>query len=159
MERLRNIKADLKKIKDDLNFQLQELQKSKDITKFHNFIADIVSKYPDQKELIQFMVFINDEITRNTQLHNELITDTVDGIINKNTELISHLEDIYNKKVQKVPKTFKEKFADIFKHITFKDIKFIAITIIIILVLIIILHNPTEADKLFEHIFKMLKYI
>lgn len=159
------LKEEYEKLKQEFNLQLQELNKTKDIQKFHDFLTEIIAKYPDQKDLIKFITFINDELSRNYQLYDEVIIDTINEMLEKqkllSENLFEHSSEIKNilqsKADNKTTKTSKIK--SFFKNLSVKDLKFIIGGVILILILIILLIDPTLIDKLFGHIFHFFKFL
>jgi uncharacterized coiled-coil DUF342 family protein len=58
MHKLTEIENSLIKLHDDFNKQIQALGNNPQ--EFHKVLIELSTKYPDHKELLQFIVFIND---------------------------------------------------------------------------------------------------
>ena len=93
LKNLMKIEASLEKLQNDFNSQLSVLQS--DTKEFHNSIIDLSAKYPEHKELLQFIVFINDKLETNQKLFEEIITDSFNCLIENKRSLIA--EVILNK--------------------------------------------------------------
>lgn len=73
------IKQDLDRIKKELSLQLNALDD--DMNSLHKRIIQLGVKYPEQQELIEFIVFINDRLgTRHSQLE-EIMSETISDLI------------------------------------------------------------------------------
>jgi len=69
---------ELKKIIDDLDKQLEAL--SDDNETFHHSIIDIISNNPKSKEIIQFIVAINDKIETKHDNLKEVLRDSLKSL-------------------------------------------------------------------------------
>ncbi|MCK5537866.1 MAG: hypothetical protein KAI79_13655 [Bacteroidales bacterium] len=136
MEELKNIETSLTELHKDFNKQLEAL--GNDSTEFHNALIDLSSKYPDHKELIQFIVFINDKIETNQTLFQDVVVESFN-------ELIKVKKTLVNKMIQeKEVKINTEMLSDkILKYlVTMKDMKLVMISIAIIFLTIGVILIP-----------------
>jgi len=124
METLENLDRSLQKLQEDFNRQLEIL--NNDPKEFHNALIDLSAKYPDHKELLQFIVFINDKLETNQSLFSEIITESFQESIKLKRELVKEIQET---KCNIKPKP-KLKIPDI------KDIKIILMSLAIIVVLL-----------------------
>jgi len=86
MKELIKIDQSLQKLQNDFNSQLEVL--GSDTKEFHNALIELSSKYPDHKELLQFIVFINDKLEINQNLFGEIVSDSFNEMIRLKKELI-----------------------------------------------------------------------
>ena len=149
-------REDLEKLKNEFNLQLQELNKTKDISQFHDHLTEIISKHPEKKDLIKFITFVNDEISRDYQNYNEIFIEVLNDLLDKHKIMANDIEDFLDSKKQK-SNNDESKLKLIFNHI--KDVKFILGATILVLILIIALIDPTLLDKLFNDVFHFFKII
>lgn len=102
-DELTTIHTELTKIQKDLEQQISALDS--DSKAYHSQIISISSQYPEQKELLEFIVFVNDRLeTRHTQFEdiiNEALGDIVSHkkhIINLNKKIANNVDTINTKK-------------------------------------------------------------
>lgn len=156
------LQKDFEKLKNDFNTQLQELNKTKDLNEFHDFLVEILTKYPEQKDLIKFITYVNDMLSRNSQLFDDVLIESYNEFLEKQKILtqflINHSKELKIKEQKNVAPVKKGKFSFL-KNITIKDLKFFSGAFILTLILIILIFNPNLIDKLFTDIFKFLKVI
>jgi hypothetical protein len=154
MKELKKIESSLEKLHKDFNSQLQAL--STDSKEFHNSIIDISTKYPEYKELLQFMVFINDKLETNQNMFSEVVIDSFNELVKVKKDLVQEIitgkEVIGKYSEDGTPKSFWSNFLSKFK--TFKDIKIALTTISISLIALSALFVP---DKLLEILAALIK--
>ena len=86
MQKLREIEESLKQLHIDFNEQVVTL--SNDTKEFHNSLIDLVSKYPEHKELIQFIVFVNDKLETNQHMFGEVIVEAFNDLVDSKRALV-----------------------------------------------------------------------
>ena len=91
MKELKKIEASLEKLHIDFNTQLSALQS--DAKEFHNCIIDLSAKYPEHRELLQFIVFINDKLETNQKIFEEIIVDSFNELVKQKRGLLSEIID------------------------------------------------------------------
>lgn len=98
MKELIKIDKSLELLYKDFNSQLEVL--GSDTKEFHNALIDLSAKYPDHKELLQFIVFINDKLETNQTLFTEIVVDSFNELIKSKKVLVQQLiEDKENEKI------------------------------------------------------------
>ena len=150
---MNELKENIEKLKKEFNEQSQYILKN-DFSSFHDHLMEILAKYPEQKELIKFITFINDEFQRNNQTQNEIYSDTINKLFDKYIKITEKIDALHAQK----PKS-TNKFGNFFKNFTFKDLKFVIGGTILILLMLILLKDPTLIDKLFADVFKFFKML
>jgi len=142
--KLIQIKDSLERLEKDFNVQIEAL--GRDSEDFHKSLIDLVSRYPEHKELIQFIVFVNDKLETKQSMFSDVISDSFNEIVAIKKQLLYNMiEDTDNvdKNIgEEVPKGFWSGIMSKVK--TFKDIKIILITIAIIAVVIGVILAPNE---------------
>ena len=133
MNKLKRIDKSLEKLKDDLNRQIQAV--GSDNKGFHDSLIDLSAKYPEHKDLLQFIVFVNDKLETNQNIYSEIIIDSLNELIDKKRELIFELDhtESPNKNSNEEKGWFK---ALLSRLDTLKDIKIISWAIAIIVLVI-----------------------
>ena len=130
MEELKKIEASLIKLQEEFNIQISAMTNDSKI--FHNSIIELSAKYPNHKELLQFIVQINDKLETNQSIFSDIVIDSFNDMIN-----VKHV--MLKKMILTQEKMAKENlknspFIDKIKKIEFsKNMKFITISTIIML--------------------------
>jgi hypothetical protein len=91
MKDIIRIEKSLYKLEQDFNKQLNAL--GNDTNDFHDALIDLTSKYPEHKDLLQFIVHINDKLEMKQNIFLDVMTDTFIDIINIKKELILKYKD------------------------------------------------------------------
>jgi len=89
MKELKKIDESLERLHSDFNRQLEIL--GSDTKEFHNALIDLSAKYPDHKELLQFIVFINDKLETNQSMFAEIVVDSFNEMIKTKKQLVQKL--------------------------------------------------------------------
>lgn len=99
MDNLKHIEHSLEKLQKEFNKQMEALHSDINIKEFHNSLIQLSSKYPEHKELLQFVVFINDKLENNQYLLNEIIVEAFNDLIETKKSMVRELmEERKNKK-------------------------------------------------------------
>jgi len=85
----KRMEISLEQLHKDFNTQLEAL--GTNTKEFHNTIIDLSAKYPDHKELLQFMVFINDKLETNQTIFAEIVIDSFNESIRNKLTLVQKL--------------------------------------------------------------------
>jgi len=83
---LERLDLELREIKNNLNNQLNASSTS--IKEFHQNLIQLSSKYPEQKEILEFIVFINDRIETNRTDTKEIIVDSLNQLISIKSQIV-----------------------------------------------------------------------
>ena len=86
MQDLENIESSLINLQKDLNNQLSAM--SNDSGEFHNILIELISKYPNHKDIIQFTVGINDRIETNQSIFSDIVISTINEMIEVKHEML-----------------------------------------------------------------------
>lgn len=146
-ENLKEIEETLNLLSKDLDSQLSA--SSLDTEKFHEQLINLISKYPDNKEIIQFIVFINDRIVTNQEISKDIMYETIKSLIHQKQILIKELLNQESKKINKKDFNFVEFFLE---NKIFLSIIFISISIPILLLLGVTPEKIIEIIKLIKGI-------
>jgi hypothetical protein len=91
MKELKKIDESLELLHNDFNKQLEAL--GSDTKEFHNALIDLSAKYPDHKELLQFIVFINDKLETNQSMFADIVVESFNELIRTKKTLVQKLLD------------------------------------------------------------------
>jgi len=91
MKELKKIEESLDNLHKEFNSQIQEL--SKDTVEFHNAVIELSSKYPEHKDLLQFIVHINDRLETNQSIFSDIIIDSFNELVKSKKVLVRKLLD------------------------------------------------------------------
>jgi hypothetical protein len=98
----------------------------------HDRLIKISTSHPDQVELLNFMVFLNDRLSTSQKKGHEAVLDTLTKIMKNKKELLKIVEK-NKKKINKPP---------IWRRIEFKDFKVILLTMAMIILMLGLLFFP-----------------
>jgi hypothetical protein len=131
MKELKKIDESLAQLQHDFNTQLEVL--GTNTNEFHNAIIELSTKYPAHKELLQFMVFINDKLETNQSIFEEVVTDSFNSLIKIKKELIAKM--IEDKDTNPVEQTSNLSLWQKMKNISFlmKNLKVLLTAVAVIL--------------------------
>lgn len=79
MKELKQLETSLEDLHKDFNRQLEAL--GDDSKEFHKALIELTSKYPDHKELIQFIVFVNDKLETNQTLFKDIVVESFNELV------------------------------------------------------------------------------
>jgi len=138
----------LEKLKYELRNELMEI--SNNTGDFHKQIIELSTKNPDYKEILEFIVFVNDKLETNQHLYLDVIIDTLNSMIETKRQLLAHLETNEHKAT---PKKGSTNDVDLNKGILFKlnqikDLKMIAWGIALALIAAGAIFAPDEFKEL-----------
>ena len=123
MKNLEEIEKNLNNLERDFHNQLDIL--GSDTKEFHNALIELTAKYPDHKELLQFIVFINDKLERNQTLYFDVISEAFTDSVKIKKEMIKEIMKTKEPYIVDSKKSF-------FSGITFKDTKVALISLAVI---------------------------
>jgi len=95
------------------NFDVQMEQLGITDNTFHNSLIDIMSKYPDSKELIQFIVAINDKLETKNELVKDVLSETLREIIITKQHSMKKISTEFSKNKKSNTSKIKEFFKQI----------------------------------------------
>ncbi len=132
MKDLKKIEAKIEKFIDDFNKQVSIIEDNKD---FHASIIKLSAKYPEHKELLEFIVLINDKLETRQSLFSDMVSDSFLEMMRIKKEVIGKLirkEEDMAKTKELEHLSNKERFINKLKGLSFKDYRFILILLAII---------------------------
>lgn len=142
LKQLKKIETSLYDLHKEFNSQLEIL--GKDAKGFHNVLIDLTAKYPDHRELIQFIVFINDKLETNQTLFSDIVADSFNEMIRVKKDLVTKLiddDEEFHSNNNKHEETLLN--SVISKVKTFKDIKILSIAIAAIVIVLGSIYAPS----------------
>ncbi len=133
---LERIDDSLKKLQEDFNRQLDAIED--DTHSFHKAMIELSAKNPEHKELVQFIVFVNDKLETKHKTHSEVMVESLNEMINVKRKLIHSILD----KKQETNENMGF-FRKIFNSTKiFADLKITLISIAAIAVAVVIMVSP-----------------
>lgn len=146
---LDKIDEKLSQLQIDFNKQIHAIED--DVNEFHKQLINLGVKHPDSKELIEFIVFINDRIEMKQTQFEDVLKDTVKQLIDYKKDLI----EINTKIVTKVNELDERKPPSLWgwafsKIKTFADIKIIVGLLTVIGLIIMKIFYPEASDEFFK---------
>jgi len=147
MKNLKKIENSLEKLHDDFNKQLEAI--GTDSTEFHKALIELTAKYPDHKEIIHFIVSVNDRLTTQHSIFSEVLSDSFNELVKIKKDLLYNLID--DKQESSIKNT-----SFISKIKTFKDIKIILVTLSIIAIAVGVIFAPHAFLNVVQALAKIL---
>ena len=135
MERLQEIEKTLDALHKDFNEQVVAL--SSDRREFHDSLIDLSTKYPEHKELIQFIVLVNDKLETNQHTFGEIIIESFNDLIKTKKVLVKEIIESkagVHTRITELHHAPHEKFIDRMKKMTISDIKSILLYVTLIFI-------------------------
>jgi len=96
MEKLQEINESLTQLQEDFNRQISIIGSDK--MEFHDVLIELTAKYPEHKELLSFIVHINDKLETNQTLFVDVVSDTFNELIKNKNALVKKI--ISEKKIR-----------------------------------------------------------
>jgi len=150
MKDLHRITETLDKLKEEFNSQLSAIDD--DTKNFHNAMIDLSAKYPDHKELLQFIVFVNDKLETNQNIFSEVIVESFNDLIDTKKDLIYQLENKGDKiNIESEPTVGVMTLVDLFK-----DIKVLAISGAVFVAGLTVIFAPDKLPEILQFMKQIL---
>jgi len=152
MKELKKIDQSLMKLQQDFNTQLESL--GSDTNEFHNALIELSAKYPNHKELLQFIVFINDKLEINQNIFHEIVCDSLNQLIRLKKDLVCDIIDIHSKGIKQEENTLWGKTKSFIG--SFKNIKMILTALAVISLAAAVIIAPAMFLKIIAALAKIL---
>lgn len=154
IQELELLDKNLSELKSNFNNQMNAIED--DLKEFHKHLIALSAKYPEQKEILEFIVFINDRIEMNQMNAKEILTESINEIINIKKELIKQNLKCRKDYIEIVKKPKVSLLKNIATKITsFKDLKWIVTVILLLLVVLGFIFVPDAMIKAFTALAKL----
>jgi len=150
------IKREIEELKKSLIKQIND--NDLDMKEIMKNIIKVSSKYPEQKELIEFIIMLNDALNRESKNIKNDIIDIIDVCFVYKIKLLDKVESLKKESVK--TSTFKNKVKTIttnIKNMLFG--KLIIPLIIIAFIFALYIMFPEQADHFFKEIFPKISKI
>jgi hypothetical protein len=129
---LKEIAEALEKLSVDIDVQMAAA--TSDSKQFHENLINLLSEFPDDKELIQFIVFINDRLETNQTISKDIFMDSLKAIIKQKLILVKRLIREQEAEIEK--KNQPNKFVKILQLISDNKMTLIIISVAISLTIV-----------------------
>ena len=149
MDRLHEIEQTLDSLHKEFNEQVVAL--SADRREFHDSLIELTSKYPEHKELIQFIVLVNDKLETNQHTFGEIVVESFNDLIKTKKTLVKEIidsKDNVNNRIDHYHGKQKLTIMERIKNIRVTDVKTILLYTAIIVLVIGVLMDATLVAKL-----------
>ena len=146
---LESLKRDLIKQINDCDIDMQEMLRG---------IIKISSKYPEQKELIEFIVILNDTLNRDSKNIRNNIIDMIDVCFSYKFKILDKIDNINQKTVK--PTSVKTKIKN--AAVSLKNLvlgKLIIPLVIVVVIFVLYILFPDSTEHFFKDIFPQLSKI
>ena len=150
---LEKIEISLIKLKRDFNIQLSAL--SSDSKEFHNSIIELSYKYPNHKELLQFIVHVNDKLEAHQSLFSDIVADTFNDMLEVKADMVGKMIQIQKKAIKDKEKSdsfFKRVKSNIINAHLKTIIGYIVAAVIVIALVIGAITNPKGTVEVFDSV-------
>ena len=143
IENLRKIENELIDIKNKIDDELVELNDKEFSKSFKTNLIELVHKYPDNKDLIEFFISLNDNLSTKNEIFRDIVLNALNGLIDvKKQAVLKCLRILEAEKTQPLdyvmplpPVENENKFINFFKDPK-TILIFIAVLIFIILLVV-----------------------
>jgi hypothetical protein len=85
MKNLECMEKSIDKLIEEFNKQVVSMDDNKE---FHNTIINLSSKYPEHKELLEFIVMVNDKIETRQSIFSDMIIDSFNELMRIKKEVL-----------------------------------------------------------------------
>jgi len=141
---LLEIESNLAQLKTEFTNQIAAMETDRD--SFHKAMIDLTAKYPEHKELVQFIVLVNDKLETKQENYSEIVSASFTELINVKINLVKAIKHKNSMELDKNKKNSKEKVGFFKKIYTntkfFGDIKITLLSVAAILIAILIFISP-----------------
>jgi len=137
MKKLEYMEKSIDKLIEEFNRQIVSMDDNKE---FHNTIINLSSKYPEHKELLEFIVMVNDKIETRQSIFSDMIIDSFN-------ELMRIKKEVLIKMIEKERIENEKNILTKLKNLKVSDYKTILFFIAIIIFGVVILIYPDIALK------------
>ena len=152
---------DLSELKKNFNNQMNAVEG--DLKEFHKHLIALSAKYPDHKELLEFIVFINDRIETNQTNFKEVLLESINEIILIKRSLIKYqIKSVDCSNVDKPIQilevdTYQPRPSSIMEKLTaLKELKWVLSIIFILILFIGFLVAPEATKEAVSHTTKII---
>jgi len=140
---VKELEEEIKKLEEKIVNEYNSLYSQDE--KIYERLIQISSKYPDQEELLKFIIFLNDNLTTKQKKGHEIAFDGLTSIIDNKKKLLKLLD-----KPKKIP---------FWKKISLKDWKFLLFSGIFLILLFLWIFFPELRNDLKEFFFLLKKIV
>jgi len=152
MKDLEKIDKSLEQLSKDFNSQLEAL--GSNTNDFHNAMIDLTAKYPQHKDLLRFMVFINDKLETHQLMFTDIVVESFNELIKTKKDLVQKIMDEKGTRA----KSSEDSLWSKVKNMTgaMKNVKVILTTIAVILLSAAAIMAPDMFITIIKELAKLL---
>jgi hypothetical protein len=165
---LNDLDNSIKELKKDFVEQLKGLEN--DTNNFHKHLIDLISKYPESKEILEFVVLVNDKLETKLDNYFEIVNYTIMDSLKIKSNIISFLKSVELEELNKINNletsfidkvnekkidnnqntSFFAKIKRIDIHAIVTDIKSIIIGLLLLFIVILFIINPKKGEEVWN---------
>ena len=150
-EKLDSIERDLEKLQEEFNIQMQAIDQ--DVSEFHKQLISLGVNQPEQKELIEFVVFVNDKLDSKQIQFSQVINETVKEMILHKRELIHINKQMVSKCLELEAIKTESFWSTAWKTVTnLKDLKIVLGIGSVIILIGIKIFLPEQSLELMQYL-------
>ena len=149
-KKIKELIDELEKIENKLIENISKISINKN--EINDKLIELISEYPEQKQLIKFIIYITDNLSLNQIEHRDILIDAITELIEKKRKILKIIEELH---INKSSKSKKKIFFDFIKNIPLYGWVTISISFVSILVFLFLLIHPEKTEtivKSTEHI-------
>jgi hypothetical protein len=151
-KKIKELIEDLEKIENKL---IENINLESDPS-LNERLIELISEFPDQKQLIKFIIFINDNIS-NTQIkYRDAIIDSLTNLIEQKKKLLKIIEELHTQKKDNKSNDFK-KHLEFLKNLPTVGWIAISATLISLLLFIFLMFHPEKTESITNAVIKISK--
>ena len=139
-DKIKELKEELEKLEERIIDAINKI----DTNEPNDKLIELISLYPEQKDIIKFIVDVNDNFLRNHLKSREIIIDALSALIEHKKRLLLIIEGLHGQKKITIISTLK----DLPKYAWFS----ITALIIAILLFIFLDKHPDKTDVIIKSI-------
>jgi hypothetical protein len=164
---LDDLDKSIKELKKDFLNQMKEVHSS-GTNNFHKRLIDLISKNPEDKEILEFIVLVNDKIETKIDNYFEIINYIMLDSLKIKSNIISFLKNLELEEINKIKNiettfvnninknqannkpTMIQKIKKIDFHTLIYDVKSIIIALLLLFITILFIINPKKGDEVLQ---------
>lgn len=150
-DKIKELLDELEKIENKLIDDISKISINK--TELNDKLIELISEYPEQKQLIKFIIYITDNLSLNQIEHRNILIDAISELIEKKRKILKIIEELHKK--SNTSKKSKKINLEFIKNIPLYGWITISISFIAILIFFFLIIHPEKTEtivKSTEHI-------
>lgn len=153
---LEEVDKTLTQLKSDFNNQMNAIDN--DLKEFHRQLIALSVKYPEHKEMLEFIVFINDRIETSQTNMKDVLVESLNQMMFVKKEIVkNNLKFAHYSITKKTKETITDKIKDMTFDLDSTGVELLISAVILFLIIIIFMFFPTQLSDLLGWISSIFK--